>query len=114
MKQCFEMREYVVANFIDCVKGTGQTCVNSKDGPQVPFIDLNRLVGSGEKRLMAQAQSFMKTMGSGQSKAVVQVTLGEKFDNIILCTKIAVDLGTCMKNCFLQKNTRSSCFDKTG
>lgn len=98
LKQCFLQRENLLDQFIDCIQSSGQTCVKTKSGPQIPYVDLNRLVGAGEQRLKAQGQAFMKTMG-GENQKLIQT---------------AVNVGTCMKNCFVQKNSRGSCFDHAG
>jgi hypothetical protein len=98
LKQCFLMKQQLIDQFIGCVKNSGETCVQSKAGPQVPYVDINKLIGTGEQRLRSQAQAFLRSM-KGENQKLVQA---------------AVDVGTCMKQCFMQDNSRGSCFDKAG
>ena len=50
------------------------SCVNSKAGPQIPYVDMDRLIGAGEQRLKAQANAFLRTMG-GKSQELVKVVI---------------------------------------
>ena len=98
LKQCFARREHLIDEFIHCVKNNEQTCVNNNNGPQIPYINLDKLLGAGEQRLRSQAQAFLRTTGAQQQKLV----------------QTAVNVGTCIKSCFMKSNSRGSCFDQTG
>uniref|UniRef100_A0A183BZY5 DB domain-containing protein n=1 Tax=Globodera pallida TaxID=36090 RepID=A0A183BZY5_GLOPA len=96
LKQCFESRAPLLNQFISCINSTAKTCFPTKNGPQVEYVSLQRVVASGEERMMAQASAFERAMGPA-NKPVVQT---------------AEDLAKCMKECFLHKDAGQSCFNK--
>ncbi|KAL7072692.1 hypothetical protein ACQ4LE_008158 [Meloidogyne hapla] len=98
LKKCFTRNITLLDKFISCLKKTRQTCVNIKNGPQIPRANLEKLLGAGERRLKSQAQSFMHEMGLENQKLV----------------QSAVNIGMCVKGCLIQRDTKDSCFDHSG
>ena len=98
LKQCFEKKEYIVENFLNCLEHGSETCIKDKNGPQVPYTDINGLINGASAKVKAKAEKFLNSLNNqGQ----------DLLDS-------ALHTGQCMKDCFLQKNAGGYCFDKTG
>ncbi|KAI1715613.1 hypothetical protein DdX_07935 [Ditylenchus destructor] len=96
LKGCFEEKEYVIDEFLTCLHGDMKTCVQDKSGPQIPYTDINKVISAGEKRLGAQAKKFLQTLNTDGHDLV----------------QTALDVGACIKKCFLKQNGAGFCFDK--
>ncbi|KAF7640523.1 hypothetical protein Mgra_00000346 [Meloidogyne graminicola] len=71
LKTCFAKNEVLLDKFISCLKETHQTCTDSKPAPMIPRVNLEKLLGTGEKRLKSQAQSFLRKMSLDNQKLVL-------------------------------------------
>jgi len=98
LKTCFESKEYIIDDFLGCLGEDTQTCVADKNGPQVPYTDINKVISAGEKKLTTQANKFMASLNKDGHELL----------------QTALTVGSCIKNCFVQENASGFCFDKTG
>ncbi|TMS38384.1 hypothetical protein L596_005123 [Steinernema carpocapsae] len=101
LKDCFIRKRYIVDQFIDCIQNKMNTCVNTDDGPQIPYTDIHQLIRLGEQKIESQVESFKKTLGGGSS--------GGNGDVLI---DTALDIADCVKECFVSKNANGFCFDR--
>uniref|UniRef100_A0AC34QTL5 Uncharacterized protein n=1 Tax=Panagrolaimus sp. JU765 TaxID=591449 RepID=A0AC34QTL5_9BILA len=98
LKHCFKQKQYIIDNLVTCVEDNLETCVSTKNGKEIPYTDISKFLTKGEKKLQTQVRNFMLTIG--ESAKVILET--------------ALKVGTCMKECFLRKNSEGFCFDRVG
>uniref|UniRef100_A0A0M3ID03 Chondroitin proteoglycan 4 domain-containing protein n=1 Tax=Ascaris lumbricoides TaxID=6252 RepID=A0A0M3ID03_ASCLU len=98
LRACFEARIYLAQNFLKCFIENIEGCVNNKNGPMIPRVDINELIRLGKERLHAQVEHFTKT-------------LTKPFDRMLT---VAAEIGECAKECVLKKNKDGFCFDRIG
>lgn len=67
-----------------------------KNGPQIQYTDLNKVIRVSEKRIRSQADKFLRTLNS-DGKILVQAVL---------------NVTQCIKTCFVEKNKDGYCFDE--
>uniref|UniRef100_A0A915DDA4 Uncharacterized protein n=1 Tax=Ditylenchus dipsaci TaxID=166011 RepID=A0A915DDA4_9BILA len=97
LKTCFEAKEYIIDDFLSCLGEDVNTCVKDKNGPQIPYTDVNKVISAGEKKLTSQAQKFM-------------ISLNKDGHELL---QTALNVGSCIKNCFVKENSNGYCFDKS-
>uniref|UniRef100_A0A914BYZ3 Uncharacterized protein n=1 Tax=Acrobeloides nanus TaxID=290746 RepID=A0A914BYZ3_9BILA len=95
LKQCYVKKEYVVEDMLTCLQTNIESCVEGGERKMIPQADIREIINNGEQKIQSTAQIFMKTFTGG--KELLQT---------------AVDVGSCMKDCFMQKNAKSFCFDE--
>ncbi|KAI6175255.1 hypothetical protein M3Y99_01978800 [Aphelenchoides fujianensis] len=98
LKNCATQKLPLLENFVQCMEMNMQTCHPSEQGPQISYIDYNKVIASAEGRIRKQTLKLTKSIGSNVKKLVDAV----------------LDLGVCGKECFLKKNTGGFCFDRKG
>uniref|UniRef100_A0A1I7YYB0 DUF19 domain-containing protein n=1 Tax=Steinernema glaseri TaxID=37863 RepID=A0A1I7YYB0_9BILA len=100
LKECFIGKRYIVDQFIDCIQNKMNTCVNTDDGPLIPYTDIHQLIRLGEQKIESQVESFKKTIGGGAGNGDVLIDT-------------ALDIADCVKECFVSKNANGFCFDRS-
>ncbi|KAI6219208.1 24 kDa secreted protein [Aphelenchoides besseyi] len=96
LKKCVTEKVPMLDNFVQCMEMNMQTCHASEKGPQVPYIDYNKVIASAEDRIRKQTVKLTKSVGTNVGKLV----------NVVL------ELGKCGKECYLKKNSGGFCFDR--
>uniref|UniRef100_A0A7E4VJG1 DB domain-containing protein n=1 Tax=Panagrellus redivivus TaxID=6233 RepID=A0A7E4VJG1_PANRE len=96
LKTCFQNKNSIANSMLDCMQDSLNSCVDSKDGKQIAYTDINVLLDKSEAALKKKAN-------------IIQKTVGKSNDNLI---DVAFDIGHCMKTCFQKQNAGGYCFDK--
>uniref|UniRef100_A0A7E4UYM0 DUF19 domain-containing protein n=1 Tax=Panagrellus redivivus TaxID=6233 RepID=A0A7E4UYM0_PANRE len=92
---CFEVKQYIVNNMVDCMQGAMRTCVNHREGKDIPYTDISVFLNKGMETIHKQADTFLATMG-GSGRHLIDT---------------ALKIGVCMKDCIIKKNSNGFCFD---
>ncbi|KAE9555526.1 hypothetical protein FO519_001294 [Halicephalobus sp. NKZ332] len=96
LKSCFKQKKYIIDDLITCMDKNLETCVDTKEGEQIPYVDISNFLEKGEAKLRKQLESFMATVGR-PAKSILESL---------------ISVGKCMKECFQEKNSQGYCFDK--
>lgn len=95
-KLCFKPGEQVLGQFLGCLQEDPKACLADKNGPMIPRRDINKVIQEAHNRLDQEVQTFEQTLGK-EGNALV---------------KMGRSIGTCVKQCFNERNQNGFCFDK--
>ncbi|CAD5220116.1 unnamed protein product [Bursaphelenchus okinawaensis] len=95
LKQCLKDKAYIIDQIINCLHEKAQSCVPGMDGPEIHYLDINKIIKSADTQIHVQADKFTKTLPSSAKDLL----------------EAAVTVGTCVKECFQEKNKEGYCFD---
>uniref|UniRef100_A0A914DHM4 Uncharacterized protein n=1 Tax=Acrobeloides nanus TaxID=290746 RepID=A0A914DHM4_9BILA len=99
LKACIDAKENIFNDFVTCVQGHLDSCVNDMNGPQIPKHDLLKMLAYGEQKIVASREGLLKNAVMRPIKHILETTL---------------EFGACVKDCFLTKNRDGFCFDRIG
>ncbi|CAD5226988.1 unnamed protein product [Bursaphelenchus xylophilus] len=98
LKQCLKDKAYIIDQIISCLHEKAESCVPGMDGPQIHYIDINKIIKSADAQIHLQADKFTKTLPNSARDLL----------------EAAITVGTCVKECFQEKNQGGFCFDHKG
>jgi len=98
LKQCFMSKQYILENMMSCMERNLDSCADAGENKMIPHTDIRELINTGEQQIQSAAKTFLSAMVHSD-------------ENLI---NTALQVATCMKECFMKKNQDGFCFDKHG
>lgn len=95
LKKCFDQKGDILENFLDCFEQRVEGCVEHNHGAMITKTDISAIFRIGEKRIVHQTETMQALIAP--IRHVIDA---------------AGEFAVCVKDCFLDKNSRGYCFDR--
>ncbi|XGW11403.1 hypothetical protein V3C99_012701 [Haemonchus contortus] len=94
---CITTKMPVIGNFIKCISNNLDSCVNTREGPQIPKVDLRRMFNVGEQRIISARAEMISNASLSGLRPIAES---------------AMKFGGCVKKCFVdEKNSGGFCYE---